>query len=105
MSDWQFVAEESALAEEEMIAARLGDRHLIVYRTSKGLFATSRRCTHQGADLMRGYLEGEVIECPVHQGRFNVRTGAALNAPACEPLVTYEVRLNGGKLEVKLKQP
>lgn len=105
MSEWQVVAEESALADEEMLAIRLGDRRVIVYRTPKGLFATDRRCTHQGADLLRGYLEGDVIECPMHQGRFNVRTGAALNAPACEPLATYDVRLNAGKVEIKLKQP
>jgi naphthalene 1,2-dioxygenase system ferredoxin subunit len=105
MSEWQVVGEEAALAEEDMLAAKLGDRHVIVYRTPKGVFATDRRCTHQGADLLRGYLEGEVIECPVHQGRFNVRTGAALNAPACDPLGTYEARLNGGKVELRLKKP
>jgi naphthalene 1,2-dioxygenase ferredoxin component len=103
MSDWQVVAEETALSGDDMVAVKLGDRRVIVYRTPKGIFATDRRCTHQGADLMRGYLDGEVIECPVHQGRFDVRTGEALNAPACEPLATYEVRVNGGKIELKMK--
>jgi nitrite reductase/ring-hydroxylating ferredoxin subunit len=103
MSDWQAVAEEAALALDDMIAAKLADRRVIVYRTSAGLFATDRRCTHQGADLLRGYLDGEVIECPVHQGRFNVRTGQPLNAPACVPLATYEVRVNGGKIELRVK--
>ena len=103
MSDWQVVAEEAALNEDDMLAVQLGDRRVIVFRTPKGIFATDRRCTHQGADLMRGYLEGEVIECPVHQGRFNVRTGAALNAPACEALRTYDVRLNAGKIELRTR--
>jgi nitrite reductase/ring-hydroxylating ferredoxin subunit len=101
MSDWRAVAEESALGEDDMLAVGFGDRRVIVYRTSKGLFATDRRCTHQGADLMRGYLDGEVIECPVHQGRFNVRTGVAISAPACEPLRTYEVRVSGGQIELR----
>ena len=103
MSEWQPVAEEAALDQDDMIAAKLGDRRVIVYRTAKGLFATDRRCTHQGADLLRGYLDREVIECPVHQGRFNVRTGEAMNAPACVPLATYEVRVNAGKIELKMK--
>jgi len=101
MSDWQVVAEESALGEDDMVTGQYAERRVIVYRTPQGLFATDRRCTHQGADLMRGYFDGEVIECPVHQGRFNVRTGAALSAPACEPLRTYEVRLHGGKIELR----
>lgn len=103
MSDWQAVADEAALDEDDMLAVQFGDRRVIVFRTPKGIFATDRRCTHQGADLMRGYLEGEVIECPVHQGRFNVRTGAALNAPACEALRTYDVRVNAGKIELRTR--
>ncbi len=103
MNEWQPVADESELNAEEMIAARFVDRHVLIYRTARGIFATDRRCTHQGADLLRGYLQGEVIECPVHQGRFNIRTGAALNAPACEPLETYEARINEGKLELRRK--
>lgn len=103
MSDWQVVAEEAALADREMLAVKAGERHVILYRTSSGVFASDRRCTHQGADLMRGYLDGEVIECPVHQGRFSVRSGAPLNAPACVPLATYEVRVNGGKIEIKVQ--
>ncbi|HVO48360.1 MAG TPA: non-heme iron oxygenase ferredoxin subunit [Steroidobacteraceae bacterium] len=101
MSAWNVVAEAADLAEGEMLAISLGERRLILYRTATGVFATDRRCTHQGADLMRGYLDGVVIECPVHQGRFDIRSGAALNAPVCVPLCTYETRLSEGKIEIK----
>jgi nitrite reductase/ring-hydroxylating ferredoxin subunit len=100
---WHAVAEVSHLIAEEMIAVRFADQHVLVYRTATGVYATGRRCTHQGADLLRGFLDGDVIECPVHQGRFDLRTGAALNAPACEPLQTYEVRINDGRVELRLK--
>lgn len=102
MSEWHRIADQVAFDGREMIPAKLGARHVLVYRTRTGLFATDRRCTHQGGDLLRGYLDGDVIECPVHQGRFNIRTGAALNAPACEPLVTYPVRVRDGKIEIEL---
>ncbi len=85
-----------------MQALSVGSKRLIVYRTKRGFFATDRRCTHQGADLMRGYFDGDVIECPVHQGRFSVCTGAALSAPARVPLATYRVKLEDGKLWVEV---
>lgn len=76
--------------------------HLIVYRTAAGYFVTGRRCTHQAADLMRGYFDGDVIECPVHQGRFDVCSGAALSAPASTPLQTYPVKVVGGQVFVEI---
>jgi len=52
--------------------------------------------------LMRGYFDEDIIECPVHQGRFNVCTGAALSAPASTPLKTYPVRTEDGKVFVEV---
>ena len=60
------------------------------------------RCTHQAADLMRGHFDGDVIECPVHQGRFHVCTGAALSAPASTPLKTYPVKIEDGRIFVEV---
>jgi 3-phenylpropionate/trans-cinnamate dioxygenase ferredoxin subunit len=85
-----------------MISLNPAGKRLIVYRTKSGYFATDRRCTHQGADLMRGYFDGNVIECPVHQGRFNVCTGAALSAPASTPLNTYPVKTEDGRVFVEV---
>ncbi|HEY6483355.1 MAG TPA: non-heme iron oxygenase ferredoxin subunit [Steroidobacteraceae bacterium] len=102
MSEWRPVAELSAFAGTNMVPLRIGELRLLLYKTSSGLYATARRCTHQAADLMRGYLDGDVIECPVHQGRFDIRTGKALSAPACEPLVTYEVRIVAERIELKI---
>jgi nitrite reductase/ring-hydroxylating ferredoxin subunit len=103
MSDWIYVAQGEDLVEGAMIAVLAAGRRLIVYRTVGGYFATDRRCTHQGADLVRGYFDQDVIECPVHQGRFSVRTGAPLSAPACFALKTYLVRLIDGAICVQIE--
>jgi len=87
-----------------MIAVTVADRRLILYRSRAGYFASERRCTHQGADLLRGYFADEVIECPVHQGRFNVLTGKALNAPASSPLKTYPVKADESGIYVQLSE-
>ena len=102
MSEWMLVPGAEAMPEETMKAVSVGSKRLIVYRTKRHFFATDRRCTHQAADLMRGYFDGDVIECPMHQGRFNVCSGAALSAPAYVPLATYRAKLEDGKLWVEV---
>ena len=57
-------------------------------------------CTHDGGPLAEGALEGDVIECPRHGARFDIRTGAALTLPAIEPVPTYAVRVVGDEIQV-----
>jgi nitrite reductase/ring-hydroxylating ferredoxin subunit len=102
MPEWVSVPKAAGLLEGTMMALSIHGKHLIVYKTSAGYFAGARRCTHQAADLMRGYFDGNVIECPVHQGRFDVRNGAALSAPASTPLQTYPVKVVDGEVFVEI---
>lgn len=103
MSDWQKVTLSAPLEDGEMRALTVGSRRLILYRSGCAYFLTERRCTHQGADLLRGYFANCIIECPVHQGRFDVRTGQALNAPASDALGTHEVRVEGLEVWVRIR--
>jgi nitrite reductase/ring-hydroxylating ferredoxin subunit len=66
-----------------------------LYRLEDGFYATQDTCTHAVASLSDGYLEGDEIECPLHAGRFCVRTGAAKGFPADTPLAVYPVRVEG----------
>jgi nitrite reductase/ring-hydroxylating ferredoxin subunit len=102
MSEWISVPNGETMPEGSMVAITAAGKRLIVFRTPQGYFATERRCTHQGADLMRGYFDADIIECPVHQGRFNVCTGAALSAPASTPLKTYPVEVREGRVFVEV---
>jgi nitrite reductase/ring-hydroxylating ferredoxin subunit len=103
VSEWALVPKGAQLKVGEMTPLSTAGQHIIVYRTADGFYASERRCTHQGADLMRGYFDQHVIECPVHQGRFNVCTGAALSAPASQPLKTYAVQLVDGQVYVDVQ--
>jgi 3-phenylpropionate/trans-cinnamate dioxygenase ferredoxin subunit len=103
MAEWILVPKAGQLAVGAMTALSSAGQHIVVYRTAAGFYASERRCTHQGADLMRGYFDQDVIECPVHQGRFNVTTGAALSAPASRPLKTYPVQVLDGEVYVAVE--
>ena len=66
------------------------------------VFVTAALCTHGGAPLCDGYLDGYIIECPLHQGCFDIRDGKALDAPVIRPLQTYPARKVAGMIQVKL---
>ena len=78
----------------------IGRRELAVFDANDGVFVSMARCTHGAADLCDGYFDGTRIECPLHQGLFDVRTGAALASPARVPLRMLESRVVNGIVQV-----
>jgi nitrite reductase/ring-hydroxylating ferredoxin subunit len=63
-------------------------------------YAFSDECTHDGGPLSEGDLEGEIVTCPWHFSRFNVRTGEIVESPAEEVVDTYEVKVEDGAVYV-----
>ena len=70
-----------------------GTREVGVFDTEDGIFVSLSRCTHGAANLCDGYFDGTYIECPLHQGLFDVRTGEAKAAPARVPLRMINCRV------------
>lgn len=99
---WVRVARRGDLAEGEVLGVSAAGREIALYDADGQLFATDNICTHAYARLSDGWLEGAVIECPLHAARFDVRTGKVLDPPATEALKTYPVRLVGDDIEVNL---
>ncbi len=72
-----------------------------LFNVGGNLLAIEDVCTHDGAPLADGEVEGEVITCARHGARFSLRTGEVLAPPAYEPLPCYEVRVVDGWIEVR----
>ena len=70
--------------------------------TADAYWLTDGLCTHSQTHLGDGLLMGFIIECPKHNGRFDIRTGEPLRKPARIPLITHEVYLVEGRLLVDL---
>lgn len=82
------------------------DHTYALYRTRRDAYAlTDGICTHGSADLSTGHLDDCIIECPKHNGRFNVLTGEPVRRPAKIPLATYPVEVVDGRLLVALRGP
>ena len=87
---------------DDVIGIVVAGRDIALYSVDGEVFATDNICTHGHARLCDGFLEGHEIECPLHQGRFDVRTGAATCAPAEVALATYPARLADDRVELQL---
>jgi len=102
MSDWQNLIPIAELEPDDVTPANIGKWQLAVYDRPDGVYVTMARCTHGGADLCDGYLDGHVIECPLHQGCFDIRDGRALGAPVTRSLKVFPARKNEDFVQVKL---
>ncbi len=74
---------------------------LAVYDARDGIRVTAARCSHGGASLVDGYFDGFIIECPLHQGCFDIRDGRARGKPATRPIKVYEARVSNGMVQIK----
>jgi len=99
---WTAVATLDDFAASDAIAVVAGGREVALYLVDGTVYATANRCTHGDALLCEGFLEGHEIECPHHQGRFDVRTGKATAAPAEVALATWPARVVDGRVELLL---
>ena len=85
-------------------AAEIAGVPIGLYRRGAELLAIGDICPHQGdVYLSDGYLEGETIECPMHQSCFSLRDGAVLAPPAEEGVASYAVRVEDGAVFVELE--
>ena len=101
-ADWTDAAAEQDLWEGAGIAAIVLGQELALFRVGDALYATDNLCTHGHARLCEGFVEGHEIECPLHQGRFDLKSGEATGAPCTEPIKTYPIRIEAGRVQVRL---
>ena len=96
------VCVEEELAVGDVLPFTFEDRQYAVYRLEDGYYATAGKCTHAGALLAKGVIFDHEIECPAHQGRFNIKSGKATRTPAHGCLETFAVKVEGGFVWLEL---
>ncbi|NJM41993.1 MAG: Rieske 2Fe-2S domain-containing protein, partial [Anaerolineae bacterium] len=100
---WLEVASSGVLHKEDVIRFDHDHKTYAIYRTADNtLFATDGVCTHGNAHLADGMVKGTLIECPKHNGRFDVRDGSPQRLPVCVALTTFDVREMDGAIELDL---
>jgi phenylpropionate dioxygenase-like ring-hydroxylating dioxygenase large terminal subunit len=102
---WQRVTSISEIDADGVLGVDVDGSPVALYRLGNEVFATAGICTHALAILSDGFVEDGKIECPLHQGQFDIRSGKALCAPVTEDLRTYAVKLDGDDVWIDMERP
>ena len=102
MSQWIDALAQGELPQDDVVGVQVAGRDIALYTVGGEVFATDNLCTHGHARLCDGFLDGHEIECPLHQGKFDVRDGRPLCEPVTEGLRSYPVRIEGGRVFLQL---
>ena len=102
-TQWTDAAALSEVPQDDVTGALVAGRDIALYGVDGGVCATDNTCTHGQARLCDGFLEGHEIECPLHQGRFDVRTGQPTYDPATEAVRSYPVKIEGGRVYLQIE--
>lgn len=100
--NWMDAAARDEVPEGDVIGVAVAGRDIALYEVEGEVFATDNLCTHGHARLCDGFLEGHEIECPLHQGKFDVRNGRPTCAPVTEAVRSYPVKIEGGRVWLAL---
>lgn len=102
MADLVRVCNISELQPGDKIAIQAKDESILVVNAEGKIYAVSNICTHQYAELVNGFLMGDMITCPLHLSRFRLESGQVLNPPATKPLKTYKIVLQENDILVEV---
>jgi naphthalene 1,2-dioxygenase system ferredoxin subunit len=102
VTQWIEAAAADAVPADDVIGVGVAGRDIALYRVDGEIYATDNICTHGQARLCDGFLDGHEIECPLHQGKFDVRSGRPTCDPATEDLRCYPVKIEGGRVYLAL---
>jgi 3-phenylpropionate/trans-cinnamate dioxygenase ferredoxin subunit/naphthalene 1,2-dioxygenase system ferredoxin subunit len=104
MPKGQDVCSAAELQPGDMKCVFVGTTRILLTNVEGQIYAVSDICSHALAYLSDGWLEGSVVECPLHGAQFDVTTGKALSPPADGDIETYEVSVSDGRIFVASAQ-
>ncbi len=102
MSDWQDVADSSQLDADFPLGVEVNGRPIGVYLVDGQVHAIDDVCPHADALLSQGFVEGGVIECPLHGARFEIASGKCLNEIGERDIRCYPAKVENGRVVIQI---
>ena len=102
MSEFTKVASVGEIPPGQSKMVEAGGKQIAVFNIAGTFYAIDNVCAHAGGPLNEGMLDGDKVECPWHGAQFDIKTGAALSAPAFDPVASFKVRVSGDNVEVEV---
>jgi 3-phenylpropionate/trans-cinnamate dioxygenase ferredoxin component len=102
MSTWINAVAFDDIDDEDVVRFDHAGKTYAIYRVGDEAYASDGLCTHEKVHLCDGLVMDHVIECPKHNGRFDIRTGMPMGAPVCVALKTYPAKVEDGQVLIEI---
>lgn len=99
---WHRVADAGEVDEDMPVSVTIDGAQIGVYRLGDALYAMEDVCPHAYALLSEGFVDGETVECPLHEAQFHIPSGRCLREPGGRDLKSYPVKQEGGAIYVQV---
>jgi nitrite reductase/ring-hydroxylating ferredoxin subunit len=90
------------VGDDAPVRVAAGDTAFAVFRVAGRHYVTQDACTHGPGSLAEGFVDGEEVECPFHQGRFHIPTGRPRAPPCTIPLRVWDARVIDGQVCIEV---
>lgn len=100
---WVTVCKDDFLEPGELMYVEVDNEPVCLINLDGTLYALNDTCTHEDASLSDGEIVGDEIECPLHGGAFDIRTGEPRAFPVAVATEKYAVRIVDGNVQVSVK--
>ena len=98
--NWILVGDANQIEFEDVLRFDHLNKTYCIYQLEDGYYATDGICTHEAVHLEDALVMDGEIECPMHQGIFDIKSGAAISPPACDDLKTYPVKVENDQVYI-----
>ena len=103
MSEFIKVTTKSEIPQSSIKEFEVNKVMVAIANLNGEFFAIENTCTHDGGPLGEGeVVDGCCVECPRHGAKFDLKTGGVMNLPATMPVASYEVKVKGEDIFVKV---
>ena len=101
--NWTEAANNDDVPEQGTLQINCGAETICLYKLDGKVYATQDECSHGSASLSEGFIVEEgLIECPLHQCSFDIKTGRAVSVPCKDDIRTYPLKIENGKVLIQL---
>ena len=97
---WQHAASIADVKEDQGFQVKIGEKELALFRVGDKVYALEGICPHAEALLAEGFIDGDKIECPLHQAQFHIPSGKCLGPPADRDLESFPAKIEGNEILV-----
>jgi 3-phenylpropionate/trans-cinnamate dioxygenase ferredoxin component len=106
------IAETTEIPAGQIKAIKLGTKEVLVANVNGTYYAIANACTHEGGNLSKGNLQGNIVTCPRHKAQFDLTTGKAVSPPKIlfmhpkiKDATTYPIKIEGTNILIEHNQP